>query len=212
MGETAGGIYFPTKDDNFDLENDLPKMSESVEERLTASKGKLLIAQNTGAAVWEAIKGDATLSEDGTLTVGAGAITESKVGDGAVTSRKAKLTTFNVASTAVVETSGGIIPGTEVPVIKPAVEGLIFAFVTAPVTLGSETGGPTVTLEVNGVQFGPVLQGTWFTSGIGRSVLSGTFVIPTTVGVEYKLRLHCNVSPTGSAVSKGATLQGFLLG
>lgn len=90
MAETAGGIYFPTKEDNFDLENDLPKMSESVEARLTASKGKLLIAQNTGAAVWETLKGDLTLAEDGTLTIA----------DGAVTSRKLKPTILSKASNA----------------------------------------------------------------------------------------------------------------
>lgn len=51
MGETAGGIYFPTKEDNVDLENDLPKMSESVEDR------------------FDGIKGDATIATDGTLTI-----------------------------------------------------------------------------------------------------------------------------------------------
>jgi hypothetical protein len=69
MAETAGGIYYPTKEDAYNLEHDLPEMSKSVEARLTASKGKLLIAQNTGAAAWEAMKGDATLAEDGTLTL-----------------------------------------------------------------------------------------------------------------------------------------------
>lgn len=51
MAETAGGIYYPTKESSVDLENDLPKMAQSVEER------------------FDGIKGDATLAEDGTLTV-----------------------------------------------------------------------------------------------------------------------------------------------
>jgi hypothetical protein len=88
-----------------------------------ADKGKLLIVQSTGAPAFEAMKGDATLAEDGTLTVGKEKITLEKLAkslglpesylaeavqaklndervplDGSATSRKVKLTSGIVSA------------------------------------------------------------------------------------------------------------------
>jgi len=66
MAETAGGIYYPTKEDGFDLEHDLPDMAKSVEARFTG------------------VKGDATLATNGTLTLAKPAIAGSVSAAGAV--------------------------------------------------------------------------------------------------------------------------------
>lgn len=68
MPETPRGLYYPPETGQLpDVPADLKRHGESVEALLTATKGKVLIAQNTGAAAFKALKGDATLAEDGTL-------------------------------------------------------------------------------------------------------------------------------------------------
>lgn len=45
------------------------------------SAGKIIIAKSTGAGVYAALKGDATLAEDGTLSIGTKKIDRSKLAD-----------------------------------------------------------------------------------------------------------------------------------
>jgi hypothetical protein len=52
-----------------------------------ADDGKLLIVQS-GAPAFAAMEGDATIAEDGTLAIGAGKVTEEKLGNKAVTTSK----------------------------------------------------------------------------------------------------------------------------
>lgn len=62
--------------------------------------GKLLIVGATGATAAKAMKGDATIASDGTLTIGAKKVLESMLADGAATSPKTKLTTETKVSSA----------------------------------------------------------------------------------------------------------------
>ena len=68
----------------------MPVLSKAISERVNA--------------IFKSFKGDATLAFNGTVTIASGAVTEprsvwavteSKIADGAITSRKAKLTTFS---------------------------------------------------------------------------------------------------------------------
>lgn len=82
-----------------------------------AGEGQLLIAQPGDVARFKALKGDATLAEDGTLTVA----------DGAITSRKAKLTAGIKSATEdlhPLSTSYQDVPGTSLE-ITPAAPSLL---------------------------------------------------------------------------------------
>lgn len=81
------GVTVPDKEDKpISLPTFFKDFADSVGDGQT--KGKLLIAQNTGAAAWKAMKGDATLAADGTLTIGSGAVNAGRLADGAVTNPK----------------------------------------------------------------------------------------------------------------------------
>jgi len=54
--------------------------SDSITKPATGGTGQFLIVQSTGSAAYKAMKGDATLAEDGTLTIGAKKVTDSKLG------------------------------------------------------------------------------------------------------------------------------------
>ena len=72
------GVTVPVKtDEPISLPTFFKNFAGSVGKGKT--KGSLLIAQSTGAAAFEAMKGDATLAEDGTLTVADTAITSRKL-------------------------------------------------------------------------------------------------------------------------------------
>jgi hypothetical protein len=73
-------------------------------------KGKLLIVQNTGAAAWESIKGDATLAEDGTLKLAGSSAPRLYTPSIVTASQSRASTTYGVLSTAD-EISGIVIPG-----------------------------------------------------------------------------------------------------
>src|SRR4051794_13003713 len=70
--------YFEEADAPPNMSTVTKAMADRAEALLTGTKGQLLIVQNTGAPAATALKGDATLAEDGTLTVADRAITSRK--------------------------------------------------------------------------------------------------------------------------------------
>jgi hypothetical protein len=77
------GATVPGVDDYASGGADVPKAFREFTDGfgVEQGKGKLLVVQNTGAAAWKALKGDATLAEDGTLTIGAKRIVASMIAD-----------------------------------------------------------------------------------------------------------------------------------
>lgn len=105
MAETESGIYYPTTEDPVRIPGDMQKLAESVDENYVATT---------------AVKGDATLAEDGTLTLA----------DEAVTSQKFKPTMGMLQSTMAVAAEGSTPKKLSVPALtlKPAVAStLLFA-------------------------------------------------------------------------------------
>lgn len=101
--------------------------AERAEAIFAGTSGQVLIDQSTGVPAPKTLKGDATLAADGTLTLANGAIVEAKVGDAAVTSRKAKLTKGVVAATGNLALGEAFadIPGAKLE-ITPAVASRLF--------------------------------------------------------------------------------------
>lgn len=185
MPEAYGelGLEVPTGKDEAtgaDVPASFRRYTDSLDEALTDTKGKLFIAQGTGAAAFKAMKGDAALAEDGTLTIGAGAVStleiedeavtpvkladsaveEAKIADGAATSRKLKPTTGVKLYTEVLELSAAMedIPNTtlELTTIAPSIL-LIDAFWEYTMLEGdpSATTGGRGTIRVDGVDSTP---------------------------------------------------------
>lgn len=109
-------------------------------------KGKLLLVDNTGAAAFAAMKGDATLAGDGTLTIGKAkiltemladlvvttakmankSVTEPKYGDASLSSRALKPTYGEKISSAdyTAEENPGFVPGMTLE-LKPTVDSVL---------------------------------------------------------------------------------------
>lgn len=92
--------YFLGSDSPPDMGDVTQAMAERLHERLGAvdlsqlvaseeDDGKLLIV-NSGAAAYKAMSGDVTIDEDGVATIGAGKVTEGKLGSNSVVTGKIK--------------------------------------------------------------------------------------------------------------------------
>lgn len=110
--------------------------------------GQLIVVQSTGAAAYKTMKGDATLAEDGTLTiaanaVGAAEITDGSVGtaelaNGAVTSAKSKPTAGVAVAALPVTLSGSfqtVCSAKVTPVVASTIQLIGFVRVDSPPTL-----------------------------------------------------------------------------
>lgn len=94
---TPHKIRYPEGKDPAKVQEYLQHLAEDVNRELDAialsqllhgTSGQLIVVQGTGAVAYKALKGDATLAADGTLTVGPGAIGTSKLADSAATTAK----------------------------------------------------------------------------------------------------------------------------
>jgi hypothetical protein len=71
--------YFLGTDKPPDMAAVTKAQADRAEALLVGTAGQLLIVQNTGAPAAKAMKGDATLAEDGMLTIGAAKVTDAKL-------------------------------------------------------------------------------------------------------------------------------------
>jgi len=131
--------------------------------------GKLLVVQNTGAAAWKAMKGDATLAEDGTLTVA----------DAVITSRKLKPTSglLQLSESKTLTESLVDMPGLKLE-ITPAVPSILV--VTLSATFLVAAAAARAVLLVDGAEQEDAAE------YIGSANTAGTVVTVTQV---YRLAL-----------------------
>jgi hypothetical protein len=81
MPETARGIYYPSEEVTPDVPADMKKAAESISADLektdhqplswlkSGTKGQLIVCNSSGVPQYVTAKGDATVAEDGTLTI-----------------------------------------------------------------------------------------------------------------------------------------------
>jgi len=113
--------YFLGGDKPPDMAAVTKAQAERAEAIFVGTAGQVLIDQSTGVPAPKTLKGDATLAEDGTLTVGAGKVLESKLADAAVTSRKFKPTILSKVSNAEKTYNSSLeeVPGTSLTFTLP---------------------------------------------------------------------------------------------
>jgi hypothetical protein len=118
-------------------------MADKIESTFAGASSQLLIVQDTGAPAAKAMKGDATLAKDGTVTIT----------DGAVTSRKVKLTAGVLAASADVRTKGvgeGGNPYLDVPGVSLAITPLVPAILLVTINVVASCPGTTGVETLNG--------------------------------------------------------------
>lgn len=166
-----------------DVERELDKIDPK--QIIGGSAGKLIIAKSTGAGAFTAMKGDATLAEDGTLTIAndaitaakiaesavgaseiaanavgaseiaAGAVEESELADKAVTSRKAKLTAGLLRATSELKCTTSF---QDVPGVSLEITPAVESLLKVTIAvyaMTSTTGGVKATISVDGVDQTP---------------------------------------------------------
>ena len=156
------GLRYPEPEDPDTLATYWQHLAEDTEEALDeiapsqivgGMAGKLIVAGSTGAGAYKAMKGDATLAEDGTLTIGAGAVGPSKLAAGAalanlaaasVTSPRVKLTAGRVSASGDLDLTGSYadVPGASLT-ITPMVESKLLVTASFDFKVDSfSTGAP----------------------------------------------------------------------
>lgn len=81
-------LPYPVEGESADVPRDIKALAERAETVLAGTAGQLLIVKSTGAPAAKAMSGDATLTEGGALTIGAGAVGTTKLAAKSVTTAK----------------------------------------------------------------------------------------------------------------------------
>jgi hypothetical protein len=180
--------------------------AERAEALFVGTSGQVLVAKSTGVPVPKTLKGDATLAEDGTLTVG----------DGAITSRKVKLTTFRAAATTTKSLTEAyvLVPGVKTE-LTPAVSGSLLIVGSAMIE-AREGSTAEAALFVNG-------GAQPMTMAVGGNVTNTpatmfatcgqNWIIPVEGGVPYVVELRAKRvgGAGGNAYLTGTCLSGLLI-
>lgn len=208
--------------------------ADSLDDALTSAEGKILIAQPGDVARFKAMSGDVSINKDGVTQIGnsklatgmyqdksitlaklaeALGLTEGYFADGAVGSRKAKLTAGQLRATGVLSLVGASeykdVAGTTLE-ITPAVNSLLIATIFANcIAVVGSASGVFVKLSVDGVQQadGAELSGATDT----KANVSQGYAIPLAGGEKHTIKMVAKANVGEWKVNKEYTHWTYLL-
>lgn len=191
------------------------------------SAGKLLIAKSTGAGAYTAMKGDATLAEDGTVTIAndainaakiaenavgsseiaAGAAGESELADKAVTSRKTKLSSGVVTASENLSLSGSYadVAGASLA-ITPVIASTLYIVSVVNFSAGSAAWEGVATFKVDSEAELSPLSGAKLTNSGDYQQVPQVYAIPLTAAAHtIKMRAKRTAGTGGFIVASSNT-------